>query len=170
MDRRASIYLAICIVAIAITALFASGAARELWYLNLRAADVYKESTARVGRLRALGEACKSYHASYGVYPQSEQALIAHSPKCASLLLDPVTWGIRRTFVRDFARFGDSAFAIVIDDPGFDWPGRPAVAKQTPPEYESFRFVLGNDVQVRERADAIRRTSGPNPGNTGGGR
>ncbi|MBL0927876.1 MAG: hypothetical protein IBJ11_09530 [Phycisphaerales bacterium] len=91
--------------------------------------------------------------------------MIEFDPGCAKWIKYQPRWAIEPYKKPDFSLFQSDRVVIVIDDPGLDWPGDPAVKGRSPASLEKHRLVLASDNRVYVRSAVIAADGAPpNPG------
>ncbi|MBL0927328.1 MAG: hypothetical protein IBJ11_06715 [Phycisphaerales bacterium] len=129
---------------------------RREYYLALRGGDKVIAANNRRDWLLNIRDCCERFRASSGRLPKTVDEMLAFDPTCARAIRYWPEWAIEKYQIPDFSLFYSDSFVIIIDDPGLDWPGTPAINGQSPASWEEYRYVLTSDNQVYWRQAVVR--------------
>ncbi|MBL0928259.1 MAG: hypothetical protein IBJ11_11515 [Phycisphaerales bacterium] len=160
MLKKKSIVLlsGVLVVAMAFTCLSAGRILSPVvrwWYQSFRGADQLHATVSRRDWLLSIRDCCERFQVSHGRLPGSAEELLLFDPACAQWIYYWPEWSIESYKKPNFSLFHSGSFVIVIDDPGLDWPGEPAINGRSPASWEKERYVLTSDNQVYLREVVI---------------
>ncbi|MDX2114287.1 MAG: hypothetical protein SFZ24_01530 [Planctomycetota bacterium] len=130
---------------------------RVYYYTRHRGADLIREASIRAALLREIAAACVAYRTKFNQPPGSVNDLELVSPGIQAKINAPITWALYGRYKIRFDTLQSEGLEIFVDDPGYDWPGDPAVGGVMSPAVERFRVVLGNDLNVGPRDSILER-------------
>lgn len=155
IPRRTRIALTLLLFVAALVAWgWFSGGFERYWYQRGRGGDMAYVVSTRQALYLTIAAACRDFHQQHGRYPASLAEL--DSSAATNFATVRLEYAIDRTLSVDFSALLKHELAIVVDDPGIDWPGYPARQGQTAPELQQFRFVLANDFQIYRRSEVAK--------------
>jgi hypothetical protein len=117
------------------------------WYRSFRGGDPAIAAGERSAQLKAIAESLRRYRDSHDAYPEGLESWRAFEPEVRTLLARP-RWSIRGDYVIRFERLASDRVQLLVEDPGFDWPGDPAKDGRTPDRLQRSRCGLTTDLQL----------------------
>lgn len=120
---------------------------RWVWYSSFRGGDPAIAAGERSTLLVAIADSLRLYRDARGAYPEDMEAWRAFQPDADALLAKP-RWSIRGDYVIRFERLASDRVQLLVEDPGFDWPGDPAKDGRTPDRLQRSRCGLTTDLQL----------------------
>lgn len=114
------------------------------WYMRFRGGDLMHASAERTLKMRHAGRSLHEFEEEHGRLPVSLDEWLAYDPAVAQHLAEP-EYSIRGDYFFVSEALTAEEPRPLLEDPGIDWPGEPAVDGLTRPRVHKFRFGLLND-------------------------